>query len=144
MYLSPYTLGMVCHCICRSSFFCYYGKSCCQDMLFYVTLSIGQIVCTWREKVGEKYSSLPENCMTLLLLPCLLTKWSWRFVRGPLQDTPTKHGFTADQSCVPRVMAMYKAKSLVKRLPKSKLGHLIQMQNNSIEEERWPDFITPT
>ena len=114
-----------------------------------VIIDNGGIVRTWREKVGEKYSSLPgirelHDFVTVAMLPDkVVMKVRERCYAGPLRDTPTKvkHRFTADQSCIPRVTDMYKAKSLVKQIPESKLGHLIQMYN-FIEEERWPDFIT--
>ena len=117
-----------------------------------VIIDNGGIVRTWREKVGEKYSSLPgirelHDFVTVAMPPDkVVMKVCERCYAGPLRDTPTKikRGFTADQSCIPRVTDTYKAKSLVKQIPESKLGHLIQMYNNFIEEERWPDFITHT
>ena len=117
-----------------------------------VVIDNGGIVRTWREKVGEKYSSLPgirelHDFVTVAMPPDkVVMKVRERCYAGPLRDTPTKvkRGFTADHSCIPRVTDTYKAKSLVKQIPESKLGHLVQMYNNFIEEEKWPDFITHT
>ena len=88
------------------------------------------------------------NYTTLLLLLSMphdkvAMKVRERCYTGPLRDTPTKVnlGFTADESCIPRITDTYKSKGLIKQIPESKLGHLIQMYN-FIEEERWPDFIT--
>ena len=80
-----------------------------------VILDNGGIVRTWREKVGEKYSSLPGirelHDFVTIAMPSdkVVMKVRERCYTGPLRDTPTKvkRGFTADQSCVPRVMDTY-------------------------------------
>ena len=97
----------------------------------------GGIVRTWREKVGEMYSSLHgiqelHDFITITMPPNkVVMKVHKRCYAGPLQDTPTKvkRRFTADQSCIPGVTDTYQAKSLVQQIPESKLGHLIQMYN---------------
>lgn len=117
-----------------------------------VVLDKGGIVRSWREKVGEKYSNLPgirelHDFLTVAISSDkVVMKIREKCYAGPLRDTPTKvkRGFTTTQSCIPRVTDTYRAKGLVKEIPESKLGHLIQMYRNFIEEERWPDFIPYT
>ena len=74
-------------------------------------LDSGGIVRTWREKVGEKYFSLPgiqelHDFVSIgMPLDQVVMKVRERCYAGPLWDTPTKvkHGFSAHKSCIPRI-----------------------------------------
>lgn len=109
----------------------------------------GGIVRTWRENVGEKYTNLPgirelHDFVTVAVPPNkTVMKVRERCYAGPLQDSPTrvKKDFCTTDSCIPRVTDSYKEKGCLRSVPESKCGHLKQMYESFIPEDKWPDFV---
>lgn len=107
------------------------------------------IVRMWREKVWEKYTSLPgirelQDFVTIAVSPNkIVMKVREKCYSGTLRDTPTKvkKDFNATDSCIPKVTDSYSARGNLRSLSENKMGHLQQMYANFIPQERWPDFI---
>ena len=114
-----------------------------------VVVDDGGIVRTWRETVGEKYSSLPgirdlHDFVAVAVPPDKVTmKVREKCYSGALRDSPTtvKKGFVSRDLCIPKVTDSYKARRKLRSLTDSKLGHLKQMYVNFIAEDKWPDFV---
>ena len=111
----------------------------------HVVIDHGGIVRMWREKVGEKYTSLPDlHDFVILAVPPnkIVMKVREKCYTGGLHDTPTKvkKDFNATDSCIPKVTDSYSARRNLRSLSENKMGHLQQMYANFIQE-RWPDFI---
>ena len=88
------------------------------------------VVCTWRKKVGEKYTSLMgirelHDFVTVAMPPDkVVMKVRERCYAGALRDTPTKvkHGFCANESSIPRISNTYKARGLFQTNPRVQGG----------------------
>ena len=115
----------------------------------HVVIDHGGIVRMWREKVGEKYSSLPgirelHDFVTIAMPPNkIVMKVREKCYSGALRDTPTKvkKDYNATDSCIPKVTDSYSARGNLRSLSENKMGHLKQMYANFIPQEKWPDFI---
>ena len=111
-----------------------------------VVVDHGRIVCTWRERVGEKYTNL-LGIGDLHDFTCVATSPSGVLMKvrekcytGTLKDTPTKVKKGTDL-CIPRVSDTYKSKGLLRPLTDKKTEDLKQMFEKSIQVDRWPDFL---
>ena len=111
-----------------------------------VIIDGGQIVRTWRELLGEKYTNLPGirelHDFVAELGP---TRNAFMKVRkmcysGTFSDTPMKI-IDATQTAIPTISHTYNAKKLIKELSKVKETDMKQMYTNFIQRERWHELL---
>ena len=110
----------------------------------------GTLVCTWRTKLGAKYTTLPgitdfhdffiiKNSVT----GNVLLKVHQQSYKGQLQATPMRlvHGHTPTECVIPDETTSYRGKGLVKELNCAKLTDLNQMYTTFIPHARWLSFL---
>ena len=110
----------------------------------------GTLVCTWRTKLGAKYTTLPgitdfhdffiiKNSVT----GNVLLKVRQQSYEGDLQATAMKivRGHTPTECVIPDETTSYRSNGLVKELNSAKLADLNHMYTSFIPRERWLSFL---
>lgn len=110
-----------------------------------VTIDNGELVQTWRDKVGEKYTKLPgiRELHDFIVICHLSTNHAIMKVQehcfeGTLQETPMKvaKGHLAMEIAIPcSAVDTYQQRNKVEKLSSTKAAHLQQMYANFVPEE---------